>query len=144
MKNVFTAKEILDSFRSFITTLDVVNLLMIKHPEVSKKKFQRIINLIKSGNLKFRMNDNFAYVLMLLLKISVDCGKIKDYCRIAMDGADNKIKTDNTFSEMDYIWVCAHIKFVYEFKKCTDIATDTDMWKMEIADEYFEGMYLVV
>jgi len=141
MKNVFTAKEILEAFRSFITTLDVVTMLMEEHPEVSKKKFQRIIYLIKTGNLKLKMNDNLSYVLNLLLRLSVACGQRKDYCRMAMDGADNKIKTDNTFTEMDYILFCAHIKFIYEFKKCTDMGTDTDMWKMKTEDEYFDGMY---
>jgi len=121
--------------------MDVVSMLVEANPEVGKKKFQRVINLMKIGHLNFRMNDTFSYVIKIFLKLIYSCIRIEDYCNMVMDGADNKVKQGTTFTENDYILFCSHVKFVYEFKQCADIMTDVDMWKLKTTDGYFDGMY---
>ena len=144
MKNVFTAKEVLEAFciiekqggvgnpREFILQFERVN------PQLNANQLILTLELILKGHLKFKMSPSLSAILDWTL---TQLYFRKDKCVSSMEQLENLLITDKSFTDKKYLEMCNYLKLIYDFNKALNEA-GTTLWKYEMDKDFFTAVIL--
>jgi len=140
MKNVFTAKEVLESFCILKKQYkgDFISRFLREPPQLNANHLILTTNLILNGHLKFKMSPSLGAILEWTLTHTY---LLRDKCVSSMEHLENLLITDKRFTDNQYLEMCNHLKFIYDFTKAFTEAGST-FWKYEITDKFFTAVRL--